>query len=722
MRLPDANLTTCVVSTVLAISSVLHAATVRAQVDEVAPLVEAVLSKPEPEHFTVLLPELNDDLRTAVSFELLNRRERIRDAVLTLVTMPGRNGYESEVEEVFESLGPQSKKAIAPILVAWLQGDEPARQSQADQALYYFDGLPISIIDQLREMTRSKTPATRLRACKLLARFGPAATEALPYVQACLQDKNGRVQLLAAIAIGAIDPENVDCVDVLFAIARSDDHGLARDALFALQKLGPRVLQHPERLKQSLESPLLHQDAGWVIASLGPKVLPLLVHWLNDDATSIRARMEICRAISQMEGDVASARESLLLVVDSYSPANHKLVLRALQALDCVGGFDATRLEPLLGEDSEVRLATARALSSCSRSSAQQAASALRSLMRDEIRTIRIAACQGLCELKVVDDGVVEFILNVLKTGNPREKATAMSMLERVAIPSTIPALMRMFESDDVLSAGFGSHQICMNAVPPLVAIGKPAVPALLIGLQHDDPDVRALSARTLGQIGDPRAIKPLQKLLTDREPRPVVSGCFSTNQEVRVEVIHAIAELGEHASDLVPQLIALVKEDWSRTAATKALGQIGPAAERAIPVLLRSQSPDWSDPAGFEIARAINRMRPTGSISLLGIRRVLKSTCEESSYSTFNHFGLAETIDLIVELGDKAGPLIPELAFMVEDHELLHREHRIHAAYALAKIDGSNPKWKRLVERWATEDSSAILNPAVDRLQQLAN
>ncbi|GJM43234.1 MAG: hypothetical protein DHS20C21_00760 [Gemmatimonadota bacterium] len=68
-------------------------------------------------------------------------------------------------------------------------------------------------------------------------------------------------------------------------------------------------------------------------------------------------------------------------------------------------------------------------------------------------------------------------------------------------------ALARL-QSEDIL--------VSDAAVAEIVAVGPPAVPALLGLLEDDRRDVRAGAIRGLGELGDPRAAAPLRGLLAE--------------------------------------------------------------------------------------------------------------------------------------------------------------------------------------------------------------
>ncbi len=60
------------------------------------------------------------------------------------------------------------------------------------------------------------------------------------------------------------------------------------------------------------------------------------------------------------------------------------------------------------------------------------------------------------------------------------------------------------------------SHDVREAAITALVEIGKPAVESLLSALESTNKEVQISAAKSLGRIGDARAIQPLIELLTE--------------------------------------------------------------------------------------------------------------------------------------------------------------------------------------------------------------
>ncbi|OYT68772.1 MAG: hypothetical protein CFK48_10465 [Armatimonadetes bacterium CP1_7O] len=95
-----------------------------------------------------------------------------------------------------------------------------------------------------------------------------------------------------------------------------------------------------------------------------------------------------------------------------------------------------------------------------------------------------------------------------------------------------------------------------------LIAMGSPAVPALMQALRDEDKDVRSAACEALGAIGDASAVPALIKALGD--------------WRVRSAACRALGAIGDASA--VPALInALEDGDWRvRSAACRALERLG--------------------------------------------------------------------------------------------------------------------------------------------------
>ena len=84
-----------------------------------------------------------------------------------------------------------------------------------------------------------------------------------------------------------------------------------------------------------------------------------------------------------------------------------------------------------------------------------------------------------------------------------------------------------------------------------LKQIREPAVEPLIAALKDDNPDVRAMAAKTLGDIKNPRAVEPLISVLKDED------------RDVRKNAVKALRWIKDPRA-VEPLIAALKDEDWS--------------------------------------------------------------------------------------------------------------------------------------------------------------
>lgn len=122
-------------------------------------------------------------------------------------------------------------------------------------------------------------------------------------------------------------------------------------------------------------------------------------------------------------------------------------------------------------------------------------------------------------EAEIVE--TVARLVDQLSSADKQQRANAIVQLGEMAekAESAAGALVSLLaENKESIGVGRIASAISGHAERALCRIGKPAVPALVNGLTHDDIVVRRRSAQILGQIQDPRAIEPLIAVLDDKD------------------------------------------------------------------------------------------------------------------------------------------------------------------------------------------------------------
>ncbi|MHC4166086.1 MAG: HEAT repeat domain-containing protein [Planctomycetota bacterium] len=189
-------------------------------------------------------------------------------------------------------------------------------------------------------------------------------------------------------------------------------------------------------------------------------------------------------------------------------------------------------------------------------------------------------------------------------------KAREAAIKEMVLLgPGAVPALLEATDKSDERRGG----DIFVSVI---AGIGKPAVPAVIDGLSHENTAVRARAAASLGKIHDRRAVEPLVRTLSDSD-RGVLSAAvralgFLKDQRAvepllrhwkkdvirRSELAWALGHIGDRRAT-IPIMIALEEcinraqkadnwdvNSWDMRVYAGALGQIGD--NRAVPLLRR--------------------------------------------------------------------------------------------------------------------------------------
>jgi len=197
------------------------------------------------------------------------------------------------------------------------------------------------------------------------------------------------------------------------------------------------------------------------------------------------------------------------------------------------------------------------------RSGYREAAGALTSFLKSRNKGLRIQACKALGLLKSREN-VVNLILQ-LKSSYPEIRDAAAEGLVSIGTPCVEPLVKALFskywrvrqKASEVLS------KVAVNNILPIAKV-----------LAEKNEDARFWAARTLGEIGDIRAVKPLLALLP------------GTASEVREAFIEALARIGDQRA--IPELVKCLgdRDDRICKRAARALGDFG---SQAIPHLIEA-------------------------------------------------------------------------------------------------------------------------------------
>ena len=108
------------------------------------------------------------------------------------------------------------------------------------------------------------------------------------------------------------------------------------------------------------------------------------------------------------------------------------------------------------------------------------------------------------------------------------------------------------------------SHDVREAAITALVEIGKPAVESLLSALESTSKEVQISAAKSLGRIGDTRAIQPLIELLTESfDVDLMFEAAMALSSLDEKEACNELKKLKESSNPIISNLIKkLLKEN----------------------------------------------------------------------------------------------------------------------------------------------------------------
>lgn len=334
-----------------------------------------------------------------------------------------------------------------------------------------------------------------------------------------------------------------------------------------------------------------HSAAAAALARIGADALPLT---LQSQALRAAATAPEC-LIQALAGTGEPAMALLVGALGSPEAAVSEAAERILSAL---GPPAVQPLALLLNEgppDASVR--AARALGSIGDG---RAAPALLSALHSQAPALREAAALALRRLSDAiraaglpgewPDRVADALAALLSDPNQDVARAAAYALEEQVTDRTGPKLAEYWVA----------HRQSLSCV----AIGPPAVPALIAGLRHANAFERGLTATILGKIRDPRTIRPLLALLKDpaASVRGRAAAALATSDDRRVQCALAAHWVAAHDWDqavtfgtasIAPLASALADQRAEvRAGAADALARIGrrwgsqmPPAEAVIPI-----------------------------------------------------------------------------------------------------------------------------------------
>ncbi len=166
-------------------------------------------------------------------------------------------------------------------------------------------------------------------------------------------------------------------------------------------------------------------------------------------------------------------------------------------------------------------------------------------------------------------NAAVPFLLDVVDKSDGEVRRAAACSLAMIAEEET-PDHLFVFLSEALLSYLERSY-----AIEAFSHVGKKAIPALLILLNHPDYANRRAAVKSLGNIASKDSAEAISLLIEALQDQ---------NRMVQEEAVAAVGKAGEKASAAIPLLCALLNHPYwhMRELAARALGKIGKNSNEA--------------------------------------------------------------------------------------------------------------------------------------------
>jgi|GEM_PF-6513186 len=468
--------------------------------------------------------------------------------------------------------------------------------------------------------------------------------------------------------------------------------------------------------------------ALWNARADAKAAIPALAAALRDADEYVRTTADKVLATFRQEagGSLESAIPELVIGL-----ADERVEVRRLAARNLWrSGFPAAppipSLIPALGKalddaDSSVRAAAAGILGNYG-AFAADAVPALRRRASDSDAEVRLWVVQALSALGGVE--LLDALVAALSDADPRVRAAAAAGL---GIPSTkarrgVPALVKALgDSDETVRTAAARAFITMSGR----VTAPEAVPPLLGMLSAESAGLRAAAAGALGQLGDPRAVEPLARLVVDDVDASVrqqaawslgelgpegvgamselITALSDSDATVASSAASAFAQLGALAPEAVGALRAAAHHADAnvRHAALLALGEIGPVSAETQVIFFEALDDSAWGPRGQAVAQ-LGGLGADASPAVPMLVRLLG--CAPPSW----RFGLLVALARIGPAAKEAAPAVRALAVLGPDRAARARALASMAATPEDVAEGL-ADLTRLAELGSKEDASTI-------------
>ncbi len=449
--------------------------------------------------------------------------------------------------------------------------------------------------DALADALDAEDPSTRINAARSLAKLGPDAAPAGEQLVAALDDQYWDVRKAAAKAIGGMGSAGEPLVDDLLVLVDSDVPGTRLAATEALGRLGEHASQAVPDLIETCKLSQSNMTRVWMVWSVGQigSTDPNTIDWLMGQARSRDDLMATCAvyAMRDMGTDAIPALFKQLENTRDWRQA--QAVARA------IGGMGKDALEPTIKAMQSDRRYLPSHTVRIAASIGKPAIRPLIELLGHDDRHVRERAREALAD---IGRPAIDPLVEVLQTDSERRDDVlgVFAEMEHKASPAAdeIAKVLKTTESD----------HIKRRAMVALAEIGSSAATKgvlveIIDVLKGDKDDLKDDAARALDRMDG--AAKPVLGQMIALVPK--VRGC------TKADLIHAIGNQEEDASDAVDVLVTALTNDESspvRQNAAWALGRIGAKAKPAMDELEKASTSDKSIRVKGRCLEALTRIR----------------------------------------------------------------------------------------------------------------
>lgn len=593
----------------------------------------------------------------------------------------------SNIESVFEALGPKASKAAVPVMI---------------EVLHY------------------ENKYVRQHICRMLGEMGPAAEEAFPELAKYLEHKDGNIRDAAANALNSIDSQRavtlIKAIKERKAKAKEEKvRALVPEIPWAIEKL--QVTRDIEQHRQAIE----------LLIAVRHKAVPYIFEALKNNNISVSRALSILSEIKWSKEDLAGVptKEVALAFIEAAKDPDYTISQNSKEALCKLNSTDAICVYiDILSEEINLSNADLKAqaagaleaigpaakaaapalkkIAEADRGYAGRAArDALRSICRDkllvprfieklkspdmETRRRAIASLQMIRspEARRAIPNLIEILEN--ETENEMCRIEAAQTLAHLKAEDAVPVLVEIFMGEKTGPGEFMLRREAARALGLMGPVAKPAIPTLMAVVEDESENVgyRCSAAKALGQLKFADAVPVLTRILRQRgELRRI-----GEDSHMRGAAANALGLMGDKAMPAISVLVATLKDGSEtpgvRSGAAEALGRL--KYEPAVPALIKmleEKDLRWGKHMASDlrksVVRALGYMGPQGKTAVPTLIETLK---DDEAYIR------KCAADALGSMGPQAKAAGPALKEALEDDD---RNVRRSAADALKKIEGN--------------------------------